>query len=430
MAHTVCCYKDMLIVYGGMDQAKKALHEIAVLKFGCNVTDAQGAITRSTSKTETVGTARLHCACEHCGHQSGLCELPMSFPEASTLNANFHLRVQVPAALLEKLVNEYSSEFFALLRVFELLGNRVVEVRTLGKVWLRGGCVVKNVPVREELLMCRMQSGANDATLGIRREKLDSWGPVLDQECLVLEIYNKDLEFSPSELVGVSSGYSRKNLLVPLLRLSETVVFISRTAEYLSMCLFEKRGRVFFIVLDNNYSAVYPKEQLFQPNLKEILARSHLSISGIFASKDGTSIYIYPAGLTEMGGEIYSRELPLSAVLSYSSYKPSFTQEFEINSKKIPFFHIENIDKVTATGVPNVRIYRTDEIAYFSLMIYHKNRLIHWEEAPPRDNKRLRHQGSTKIVKISDSRILSKTTGLFEWNNYSKQLFHMIASPS
>ena len=335
MAHVCYCYKDTVIVFGGITQEHVVKSDLAVLKFGkieINISNGSGinpkrkftkilnVTTRTAPSILRQESEVMSHSCNKCGHAPSSCIFLERFSEINYPAINYFPRIQTSSHSAEQLASQFSDPFAAMLKIAEVLDTVSLAFNIIGTTSLKGNQIVK---------------------------------------------------LSPEQIMNLCSGVSRKSFLPAFLRLSDTCVIISRTRNHLTVALMHKTEMyvpLFYAVFDTSGEPLYPCKELAHSIMVNVYSRSHLQSGDVFKHQQGTSIYLYPKELESIVGDIlyqgnsFSRLVEklkgLQYIVAGSLIKNDKSYKEQVINKPIPLLF---------TSCTNL----------FSVLIYVKKKLVY-----------------------------------------------------
>ncbi|CAG9321103.1 unnamed protein product [Blepharisma stoltei] len=419
MAHSAATFKNSLFIFGGMGNEKIAKNEMAVLSFG------KSKIEQINNKPVKKQLQSHMCAL--CGHSQGTCEFLKRFPEIGYPRMNFFCKASIPVSAIEGMGKEFLNDFNALSKICDIIGKGVVGINSRGTVNMRKGKIIKIIPKAEPMDFEFLPENQEDGEFDIRQKMLKSWDSSnLDTKVMVLEVSSK-LELNPQEVGNYCVGTSGKNLLVPMMKLSPIAIIFSRTEEFLSIALIEKTDLYvpcFFIVFDKLNQPVYPNKDISQPNLMNILNRSHFNYDSLFPKERGTKIYLYPQEFSLRNHDITCNSFSLIQYFMYKFYKPPFPLRFVINSHEVAFIDVHKLQFTETLLHTDYKIQRTSGVPNFKVLIYRESALVYWEAVENLQNGQKRpRESDTWIIKLLNNYMISCITGQFKWRKPAMFMF-------
>ena len=308
MAHVSFCYKDSFIVFGGMSADQTVKSDLAVLEFGksgININNGSGVhskrkfskILNVTARTVPIiphsDSDNFSVFCNKCSHSFSTCEFLEKFPEIGYPVLNFSPRLQISSDSVDQLSCLFQDPFGAMIKIGQSLNTSAVSFSIVGTVNMRGNQICK-----------MLQSDASKNNFFVK--SVDGNQGKNAMLVPILEISSKQ-GLPPEVIVKMCSGVSSFTLIPAFFKLSDTVVIISRTLEYLSVALMHKTELyvpLFFSVFDKNGEPVYPSKDLVYPSMVNVYSRSHLQSVDVFRRPLGLSIFLYPKDLESIVGDI------------------------------------------------------------------------------------------------------------------------------
>lgn len=417
MAHVCYCYKHSVIVFGGMSQDHVVKSDLAILKFGkseINISNGSGVnpkrkFTKLLNANSRTLPTILHkeielglVSCNRCGHSSSSCEFLQKFPDLDYPVLNYFSRVQISASSAEHLSSQFRDPFSAMLRISDLLNTPSVSFNIVGTANIKGNQICK---VLSSEILKDMSARTDGDKQSIKH---------LISQVPILEISTK-LELSPDSIAKLCSGVCSNTLIPAFFRLSDTIVLISRTSNYLSVALLYKSDMYipfFFAVFDNNGDPIYPCKDLMYPNMVNVYSKSHLQSSDVFKQSHGTTIYLYPKELESIVGDILYQGNSFSGLVSKLKH-----MQYVVAGSLIRY------EKQVKEENPNkeVSFLFKSYTNLFSILIYFKKKLVYWEFKKNDRGKKAREE--CIVLKITDENLLSSVTGHLEWNLKTMHLF-------
>ena len=423
MAHVCYCYKDTVIVFGGITQEHVVKSDLAVLKFGkieINISNGSGinpkrkftkilnVTTRTAPSILRQESEVMSHSCNKCGHAPSSCIFLERFSEINYPAINYFPRIQTSSHSAEQLASQFSDPFAAMLKIAEVLDTVSIAFNIIGTTSLKGNQIVKllSSDINKELMS---YMNINDSIgKGINLINVP-----------ILEISTKS-ELSPEQIMNLCSGVSRKSFLPAFLRLSDTCVIISRTRNHLTVALMHKTEMyvpLFYAVFDTSGEPLYPCKELAHSIMVNVYSRSHLQSGDVFKHQQGTSIYLYPKELESIVGDIlyqgnsFSRLVEklkgLQYIVAGSLIKNDKSYKEQVINKPIPLLF---------TSCTNL----------FSVLIYVKKKLVYWEFQKNEKGKRAREE--CLILKLINEDLINPITGMLLWNTKTMHIFGDIYS--
>ena len=424
MAHVCYCFKDSVIVIGGMSEDHITKSDLAVLTFGnikINLTNGSGInpkrkitkILSVTSRTapliSNIRPKNQNIACFRCGHSSSTCKFSESFPDLAYPNFHFFPKVNISTSTIKELVSEFDDPFGAILTIGNILESPGVSLEITGVVNIKENQVCKIMPVETPKDLSFLPIDPEDNGFRLRQKLLNELKSVPTNPTNILKIYS-ELGFTPSKVANICS--SNSSFVAACLKLSYTAILISKTNENLTVALIHWTDLyipLFFAVFDKNGESVYPCKDLFYPNMVNVYSRSHLQSADVFRHPVGTTIYVYPKQLVSKQGDLVYYKHSSSNVYSEHSLSKLFSLvnhvKYSINGRVIEKMNIEK-EKLVDLGENSV--YRACANG-FSYLGYSKKKLVYWEYN--KDYENLANKECV-VFKIKDEEFISRTTGL------------------
>ena len=438
MAHVCYCYKDSVMVFGGMSHDQTVKSDLAILKFGrseINISNGSGVnpkrkitkIMNVTARTvpntgQLVQTTSVS-SCQKCGHSPSTCKFLEQFPELGYPVLNYFPLVQICASSMEQLAALFVDPFAAMIRVAEGLETANVAFSIVGTACLKGGQVCKIMAsdsYREGLGRSENEGGGGIGGGGgsgvgsASGKQQELWKNTNVVHVPILEIYTK-LELRVDQFVKMCTGVGKINLLPAFFKLSATAVMISRTPTHLAVALLHKAEEyvpLFLAVFDNTGEPMYPNKELVNANMVNVYSRSHLHSADVFKHKMGTSIYLYTPELESIVGDILHQGSSFSQLVSklknvqYVVAGSLIKRDKQSNRESVGF------------QMPFLSMAYTN---HFSVLVYVKKRLVYWEFKKNEKGKRARED--CVIIKLVDEDMVNSVTGMIVWNLKSMHLF-------
>jgi hypothetical protein len=158
MAHVCYCYKDSVLVYGGMTKDQTVKSDLTVLRFGrreINMSNGSGVnpkrkITKILNVTARTAPVIQHqdretfiSICQQCGHSSTSCKFLTRFPHMSYPVVNFYPRIQASAYAVDQMACQFQDPFAAMLRIAEIVDSPSTTFNVVGTANMKGGQFVK-----------------------------------------------------------------------------------------------------------------------------------------------------------------------------------------------------------------------------------------------------------------------------------------------
>lgn len=409
IAHVCYCYKDSVFVFGGMSLDQTVKSDLAILKFGkceINVNNGSGInpkrkftklINVSLRTVPTVISAykeSLSSFCEKCGHASSTCKFCEKYQELHFPQLSYFPKIQLASFAVDELSSQFQNPFGALIRIGEIFEKSLVNFAIIGMVMMKGNNITKASSI--DSFRDSVKSDG-DAEMMFRSKGISN--------VPILEISTKS-EIAPEKLANLCSGVSSLNFVPAFFRLSDTAVVISRTSEYLTVALMHKeenRIPLFFTVYDNNSTPLYPSKELADPNMVNVYSRSHLHSIDVFKHPKGTSIFLYPKELINSTGDIlFQGNSFCELVACLKNVQFSVAGELIKREKVMKSEPLEKISGFRGFG------------NNFSLLIYNKKKLVHWEFKKNEKGKRSRDE--CIVIKLNNQELISEVTGQLVWN--------------
>jgi hypothetical protein len=322
MAHLAFCNQGKLYIFGGFD-GSEIKHDLCML---------------TIEETMSIGQPpSASPSCSQCGHEPHTCSFLLKFPELGYPRMNFYARCQLSSALLSQVCMQYTNPILNLVTVPLSLGQSSLSVSCDDFVSLNvHGRLLKFVS--EEL---DVASDEEEDGLKIKLTKKKRKGNI---PALRL---NLDQGLDPNEVARIVGGTADKNLLGPLLAMSDTLLVVSRTSEHLTVALLAK-GPVYvpcyFVVYDSDCRPLFPAPSVFHANMSNILQHTHLTLSELTAQQ-GLNFYIHTPVFQADDCDIYCAETRLTDYLAKVFYKAPAPIQFFVQGKAVMPSFMHNVLK-------------------------------------------------------------------------------------
>lgn len=429
MTHICYSYKDSLIVFGGMTHEKAVLNELAILNFsknnkkqtnGTDTNSRHGSLLavndKSRSNSISVTKVAPHFICYDCGHDSTSCDFFERFPEVGNPCLNFYSRVQIPPFTMQMLCKEFSDKWMALIRICELLCSHSVEINVTGQSQILGSVFCKYEAPNITIDLTNLPICETDESIELRTMLLSGWKSNEADLALIVECYSK-VELSPGELSKYCTGLSQRSFIPALLKLSNIGLIISKSDEFVSVCLAhltEFYIPIYFVVFGHERNMIFPYKEIFQANLMNIFNHSHLKdLNDVFYRQNGTFVYVYAKNLKVENNDLLSEGNSLKALLEKDK-----RMKYCLSGNNIEF--CENRKNIVHDTVAYTSCKSESET--FSLLVYYKHKVIYWEYKKADGRKRAREE--CLEIEIKDSSLVSQLTGHLDWNQKSLNILH------
>ncbi|OMJ77713.1 hypothetical protein SteCoe_22616 [Stentor coeruleus] len=433
MAHVCYCYKDNVLVYGGMTKDQTVKNDLAVLKFGrCEINMSNGSgvnpkrkitkILNVTARTAPVihhqDREMLISICQQCGHSSTSCKFLTRFPLISYPVVNFYPRIQISAYAVDQMACQFQDPFAAMLRIVEVMNSLNAMFNVIGTANIRAGQFVKALHLDgvKDMMHGRGNDLDSEGHVGRVQNNVKSTGIV---QVPILEISSK-VELLPDQIAHLCSSVSAHSFLPAFFKLSDTAVIISRSKNFLTIALVHRSDLyipLFFGVFDNSNNPIYPSKELIYPNIVNVYSNSHLQSGDVFKHPYGTSIFLYPKDLEVITGDILYQGNSFSHLVS----KLKGVQYIVAGS-------LIKRDKHDKEKVANKPFFYKTSTNIFSVLVYVKKKLVYWEFKKNDKGKRARED--CIVVKLDEEDYVSQVTGQLIWNLQTLNLFSDLYSPT
>ncbi|OMJ68984.1 hypothetical protein SteCoe_33412 [Stentor coeruleus] len=428
MAHVCFCYKDSLIVYGGMTKDQSVRSDLAILKFGkCEINISNGSgvnpkrkftkILNVTTRTVPLIAHQDHetaiSSCEQCGHSLSCCKFLSRYSMISYPILNYFPRIQVSSYSIEQMASMFQDPFAAMFRISEVMNTPNVSFNIIGTTNMKGNQVVKILP--SEIQKDHGNIKNYDNNVENYQKHVKNSGII---QVPILEISSK-IEFMPDQVAKFCSGVASLSFLPAFFKLSDTAVVVSRSSTCLTVALMHKNDfyiPLFFAVFDNNGEPLYPKKDLVHANMVNVYSRSHLQSADIFRHPPGTSIFLYTKDLESIVGDILYQGNSFSHLVSKAKNVQFIVAGTLIKKDK------QNKDEFINRSL----LYKTNTNA-FLVLVYVKKKLVYWEFKKNEKGKRAREECT--VVKLVEDEFICKVTGQLSWNLKTFNIFADLYSP-
>ncbi|OMJ65648.1 hypothetical protein SteCoe_37847 [Stentor coeruleus] len=432
MAHVCFCYKDSVIVYGGMTKDQSVRSDLAVLKFGkCEINISNGSgvnpkrkFTKILNVTARTVPSIAHqdpetaiSSCEQCGHSSSCCKFLSRYPMVSYPIINFFPRIQISTNSIEQMASMFQDPFAAMLRINEVMNSPNASFNIIGTTNIKGNQIVKILAFEVQKDYGYVKNYDNDIE-NYQKYIGNSLKNSGISQVPILEISNK-IEFTPDQLAKLCSGVGSSSFIPAFFKLSDTAVVISRSSTYLTVVLMHKSDLyipLFFAVFDNKGEPIYPSKYLTHANMVNIYSRSHLQSSDIFRHPLGTSIFLYTKDLESIVGDILYQGNSFSHLVSKVK-----------NVQYIVAGTLIKKDKQSKDEFINRSLLYKTSTNLFSVLVYIKKKLVYWEFKKNEKGKRAREECT--VVKLIEDEFICKVTGQLAWNLKTFNIFADLYSP-
>ena len=335
IAHIGVALEGKLVVFGGLGDSGSALNEVAVLSFKPTAENSHEAALSHTSK----GSNRPKL-CSTCGHFPSFCESDrynsLSFPCFSHCsNQLFPMKMAECAAELN------SDPVQSLLRVLRPLSK--------GNISLK--CLPGLFPIEnsEDSLLFPQSKDGFDPTF--------------------LIILQSNAPFSPDEIAAIVNGAGSNNLLMDLLTLSNVLLLLSRSEDFITLSLVSCQGssdwvKRHVVVLTKALKLLYPCVEIAKSVFALIYREFRLARQELMSIPQGFQLHFHSTSIFPQLNETFissqNTHISLSSLLAGYFYAPS-PVSISLNGSPLP--------SEPASSLPIYTQKRTPKCLYRSLQV-------------------------------------------------------------
>ena len=301
IAHVGAALSGKLVVFGGLGESGSALNEVAVLTFKL-AEDNEGE-TALLPISESENQPKV---CSTCGHFPSLCESNrlnyLVYPHFSYCSSQ-----SFPKRLAECAAEMDPDPTQSLLRLLRPLSQ--------GNISINCGP--------------GLESTDTSPQIGTETVPFSPFQPASDHIYLIT--LQSDWSFSPKDVAAMVSGAGTDNLLMDLITLSNALLLVSKSEDYLTICLVSSKEsewvRKHIIVVKNGLKVVYPCEDTAEVVFDMIYREFMMSRQDFKSVAPGFRIYFHSKSIFPQLSETLilsqSTQIPLEQLLSGFFYAPS-----------------------------------------------------------------------------------------------------------
>jgi hypothetical protein len=301
IAHVGVALSGKLVVFGGLGESGAALNEVAVLTF--KLTEDNEGETALLPVSESENKPKM---CSTCGHFPSLCESnrlnSLIYPHFSYCSSQ-----SFPKRLAECVAEMDPDPTQSLLRLLRPLSQ--------GNISINCGPGLDHTDI--------------SPSIGAETVPFPPFKPDLDHIYLIT--LQSDWPFSPEDVAAMVSGAGTDNLLMDLITLSNVLLLVSKSEDYLTICLVSSKDsewvRKHIIILNNRFKVVYPCGDTSELVFDMIYREFRMSRQDLKSVSPGFRVYFHSKSIFPQLNETLilsqSTHIPLEQLLSGFFYAPS-----------------------------------------------------------------------------------------------------------
>lgn len=406
--HCSITYNEQLIILGGWNNSHFSDNDICTLQISSRKPQLMPA---KQQPSYLIYPKKINT--QYCVKLSQRPKPEISNKQEIEINENqFIHSLNLLPSNLKLCTSQYLNHRCALLHICRTWVSLSISIQIRSTVSFIYDRVCKIMPKSSVKKAFNSKRSSSDKEFHIRQKILNSWERVSTKQLNILKISIKPIM---PQINFIYDVIKFPNILSPFLKLSETVLIVTKFEEFHSVFLCKKFSGEFFIlytILDKNLQVVFPNESLANPCLKNILANSHFkNIKEVLETKF-IDVFLYTDKFkkTENNEIVDEDEKSLRKIMERSG-------DLEVHINKVQCA-IKPGQKELISTFNDFKVYKSID-PEFSVLMYSLGKLVYFKDADNSDH--------CLIIEITNISLLNDLTGQISTESAEK-ILSIIAS--